>query len=280
MNDLELMSVSDDEKDPNVSEGISIRDRNRSLIDVSDIVARYYYTPRMGLISNTDGSHNSTDEYASECYKTEQEDYVNDENNVNNSKAVCSQLFATKFLETKLFVRKGDVDTKGTSRIFNSLLKENASNVPPYRTRRIVYDVPRLKRISPESQLIKPSRTQNRKASGPRKIISDMYGVRTISYDLPEPDQPCAAVGVKTTTLSASDSDSDVSVPPSLLHAKTTLSFEFDIAKNLRQPLLSDPSSSPSSRSDSSSSASRSTNSSSCSCSSCTSCSREASDEK
>lgn len=267
------MSVSDNEKDPNVSGGISTCDHNRSLIDVSDVVTRYYYTPQM--VSNTDDSHSSTDEYASECFemKEEQAD-VNDENSdVNDSKAVCSQLLATNFLETELFVRD-DVDTKETSRIFNSLLKENASNVRPYRTKRIVYRVPRLKKIGPESQLIKPSRTWNRKAPspGPRKIISDMYGVRTISYDLPEPDQPCAAVGVKTTTLS--DSDSDVSVPPSPLHTKTTLSFEFDIAKDLRQPLLSDPSSSPSSRSDTtSSSTNRSSSSSSCSC---TSCSREA----
>ncbi|XP_024870762.1 uncharacterized protein DDB_G0271670-like [Temnothorax curvispinosus] len=295
--DLELMSVSDDEKGSKPSGQVSASDHsdhNRSLIDVSDIIARYYYTPQMNPIPSnpsTDDSRTSSDEYASECYekkdRADESDESDENNNVGDSKEVRSPLYAANFLETEFFVGKGVVNTEGTSRIFNSLLKENASNVPPFRANRVVYGMPRLKRISLECQLIKPRRTRvpkTREEPGPRKIISDMYGVRTISYDLPEPAQACAAMGVKTTTLSASD-DSDESVPPSP-SSKRMRSFESeyrDIAKNLRQPLLSESSSSPSSRSDTtSSSTSRSTNtstssstsSSSCSCS-CSSCSRE-----
>ncbi|XP_077280902.1 uncharacterized protein LOC143907798 [Temnothorax americanus] len=262
--DLELMSVSDDEKGSKPSgqvSGSDHSDHNGSLIDVSDIIARYYYAPQMNTIPS---DPSTDDEYASERYgEKERADESDENNNVGDSKEVRSPLYAANFLETEFFVGKGVVNTEGTS------------NVPPFRANRVAYGIPRLKRISLECQLIKPSRTRvpkTREESGPRKIVSDMYGVRTVSYDLPEPAEACAAIGVKTTTLSASD-ESDASVPPSP-SSKRMRSFESecrDIAKNLRQPLLSESSTSPSSRSDTTSSSSRSR---SCSCS-CSSCSRE-----
>lgn len=270
--DLELMSVSDDERKPDASGQVPARDHDRSLMDVPDIIARYYYTPQMNLISNTDDSCNSSD--ASEHYeRKEREANVEDENN-NVSDSINSPLYVTSFLETEFLEGEGVVDTEGTNRMFNTPLRDNAFNMPRYRAGRVVYGVPRLKRIGPRSQLIKPRRTcvtKTREEPGPRKIICDMYGVRTINYNLPEPEHVLAAAGVKMSTLSASDSDSDTNVPP----LKTTRSFEsewHDIEKNLHQPLLSDSSSSPSS----STSRSTSSSSSSCSCSSCSSSSRKA----
>lgn len=277
-NDLELMSVSDDENDPNISGQISARNQNNSLIEVSDVITRYYYTSKIDSSLN---SHSLTDDDACDGYEKKKEQVdVSDDEDEGDSNAVCSPLYAADFLDTEFVVGKDEMNTERISPRFNSEFEEDASNSPSFRTS-VVYGKPRLKKIGPKSLLIKPRRTRvykSLKVPGPRKIISDMYGVRTISYDLPEPEQPCASgvEGVKTTTLSGSDSDA--SEPPSPSQCvKTTRSFkpEYRDLANLRQPLLSDASSSPSSRSDSSSSTSRSTgsssssSSSSCSCSSC-----------
>ncbi|XP_070156438.1 uncharacterized protein [Polyergus mexicanus] len=278
-NNIELLSVSDNENEPAAK-----RDGDKSLTPVPDVIARCYYTPHVDLTSDADDSCSSSIEgFASEYhYKKEQIDKNNNDEDIadekSDSETGCTTLCATNFLETEFFVGENEVNMEKINRIFDSSTNDDISSATTQSpsAQRFVYDVPRLKKISFEDQLIKPRRTRvsNHVARGPRKIICDMYGVRTISYDLPTPDQVRAEVGVKTSTLS--ESDSDVSEPP-LQDAKTTLSFESewrDIEKNLHQPLLSDPSSSPSSRSDTNSSAtSWSTSSTACSCSSCTTCS-------
>lgn len=264
-NDLELMSVSDDEKEKQ----IPARDGNKSLIDVMDIMARYYYTPQ---IPDADDSSDMMDE--SDCYKEKKEDIDDENNNINDS-----PLYVANFLENEFFE---DTEEK-TNHILDSL-NDNTSDVSSFPMEPVMYGVPRLKKIDIECQLIKPKRTyvtNNRKKPGPKKIVSDMYGIRTISYNLPELDEVCAAMGVKISTLSDSDSDSDASILPSpSRRSKTTRLLESewrDIEKNLHQPLLSDSSSSSSSRSDttssSSSSSSNQNNDSSSSSSSCSCCS-------
>ncbi|XP_050466885.1 uncharacterized protein LOC126859532 [Cataglyphis hispanica] len=275
---IELLSVSDNENEPDVSSAKC--DGDKSLTPVPDVIAQYYYTPQVDSASDSDDSCNSSvDVFASEChYEKEQIDKNNDENiadEKSDSEMNYSALCATNFLETEFFVGENDVSIKETNRIFDPSTIDDISSATTQSPSRFVYDVPRLKRISFEDQLIKPRRTRVSKhvARGPRKIICEMYGVRTINYDLPIPDQVREEVGVKTSTLS--ESDSDVSEPP-LQNAKTSLSFEsewHDIEKNLHQPLLSDPSSSPSSRSDTNSSTkSWKSTSSTCSCSTCSSC--------
>jgi len=269
-NDLELMSVSDDEKK---SKQVPARDRDRSLIDASEIIARYQIL-QTDLTHNGDLADSRSSVDTSDCCTKRQQAHMNDRNN-----NVGDSPYATK----------SECFAEGTEEIKDSWKfsspRDDISNVSSCQTERVIYDVPRLKRIGLESQLIKTRRTRqvtkSREKPGPRKIVCDMYGVRTVSYDLPEPDQVCATVGVKMSTLS--ESDSDKSVPPSpSRRAETTRSFESqwcDIEKNLHQPLLSD-SSSTSSRSDTTtssssmsrgtgSSSSSSSSSSSCSCSSC-----------
>ncbi|KYN00254.1 hypothetical protein ALC62_08967 [Cyphomyrmex costatus] len=263
-NDLELMSVSDEEK-----EQVSARDCHKSLTDAMDIMVRYYYTSQ--ILDTDDSSTNLIDD-GNDYYKGKQED--DEDNNVNDS-----PLYIMNFLESEFFVK----DTEEKTDRMNSPLSDNTSDTSSLQMKSTIYSVPRLKRISSDCQLIKPRRTYvTKEKPGPKKIVSDMYGIRTISYDLPEPDEVCAAVGVKISTLSASDSDSEAVIPPSpSRRVKKTWSLEsgwHDIEKNLHQPLLSDSSSSPSSRSNttnSSSSSSRSSDSSSssCSCSSCNSAS-------
>jgi len=310
-NDLELMSVSDDEKEKQ----IPTRDGNKSLIDVMDIMARYYYTLQ---IPDADSS-NMMD--GSDCYKEKKQDIDDENNNINDS-----SLYVTNFLENEFFEdtdqkteqKTNQILEEKTNHILDSL-SDNTSNISSFPTEPVIYGVPclkkidvecqliepkktyitrrekpepkkiindiygvsRLKKIDIECQLIKPKRTydtSSRKKPGPKKIISDIYGVRTISYNLPEPDEVCAAMGVKISTLSDSDSDASILPSPSR-RTKTTRLLESewrDIEKNLHQPLLSDSSSSSSSRSDttsSSSSSSSSSNQNSDSSSSCSSCS-------
>lgn len=300
-NDIELLSVSDNE-----NESAAKRNSDKSSTVAPDVIARCYYTPQVDLISDDDSCRSPVDPLdASECHYNEKEEIDGNNNNVDedigdersDSETGCSTFCATNFLETEFFVGEDEINVEGIDRIFNpSTLDDDEvssattlshSEIAPY----VVYGVPRLKRISFEDQLIKrrtrvsnpvdhqlikPRRTRVRNLvdRGQRKIICDMYGVKTINYDLPTPDQVLAEVGVKSSTLS--ESDSDVSEPPSR-DAKTTLSFESewrDIEKNLHQPLLSDPSSSPSSRSDTNSSSTCwSTSSDACStCSTCSSC--------
>lgn len=281
-NNIELLSVSDNENESDVS---ATRDSDKSSTAVPDVIARYYYTPQVDLTSDADDSCRSsvdastgdasTGEYH---YEKEQIDENNNENNedVADEKSDSeAELCVTNFLEVDFFVGEDQVNTEKIDRIFNSSTKDTdddvsftqSSSSAPY-----LYDVPRLKTISFEDQLIEPRRTRvsnrvSNRAQRPRKIICEMYGTKTINYDLPTPDQVSAEVGIKLSTLS--ESDSDVNEPPSQ-DAKTTLSFETqwcDIEKNLHQPLLSDPSSSPSSRSDTNSTSSTST------CPTCSSCS-------
>lgn len=285
-NDIELLSVSDNE-----NESAAKRNSDKSSTVAPDVIARCYYTPQVDLISDDDSCRSPVDPLdASECHYNEKEEIDGNNNNVDedigdersDSETGCSTFCATNFLETEFFVGEDEINVEGIDRIFNpttldddevsSATTLSHSEIAPY----VVYGVPRLKRISFEDQLIKPRRTRVRNPvdRGQRKIICDMYGVKTINYDLPTPDQVLAEVGVKSSTLS--ESDSDVSEPPSR-DAKTTLSFESewrDIEKNLHQPLLSDPSSSPSSRSGTNSSATCwSTSSDACStCSTCSSC--------
>lgn len=261
-NDLELMSVSDDEKEKQVP----ARDGDKSLIDAMDIMARYYYTPQ--ILDTIDDSSNMMD--GNDYYKEKKQADIDDENNNVND----SPLYPMNFLENEYFE---DTEEK-THHILDSPLSDNTSDMSSLSTKLpAIYRVPRLKRISVECQLIKPGRTyltRSREKPGPKKIISDMYGVRTISYNLPEPDEVCAAMGVKISKLSDSDSDAGVLSSPSR-RTKTTRLLESewrDIEKNLHQPLLSDSSSSSSSdttSSSSSSSQSSDSSSSSCSCSSC-----------
>ncbi|KAL0100454.1 hypothetical protein PUN28_019649 [Cardiocondyla obscurior] len=263
--DLELMTVSDDEKENTSERGLRHGDLAKSLIGISDVIKRYYNAPEIGETLDANNTNSSVDERADE--RREEWQRTGDENN-DAEDAAGSPLYAANFLETELFVGKDTVDTEGSSRIFSSpLMKENA-RLSSTRCGSVLYGVPRLKRIKLESQLVKQRRTRvTRVPAGPRRIISDMYGVRTISYDLPESDQACKVKWFTTTTLSASDSDSGASVlhSPSRRETKTPWSFKFDIGRNLRQPLLSESSSSPSSRSDTSS---NSSSSCSCSCSS------------
>ncbi|EFN60320.1 hypothetical protein EAG_04048 [Camponotus floridanus] len=271
-NNIELLSVSDNENEPDVS--AAKRDGDESSTAVPDVIARCYYTPQVDLTSDVDDScRSSVDASANECHcEKEQIDENNNENDediANEKSDPETVLCATNFLETDFFVGENQVNTERIDRIFNTS-KEDADDDVSLSEAPCLYDVPRLKRISLEDQLIKPRRTRvsnrvSNRVKRPRKIICEMYGTRTINYDLPTPDQVPAEVGVKLSTLSESDSDVN---EPSPQDAKTTLSFESqwcDIEKNLHQPLLSDPSSSPSSRSD--------TNSTSSTISSCSTCS-------
>ncbi|KYM92882.1 hypothetical protein ALC53_00420 [Atta colombica] len=227
-NDLELMSVSDDEEEKQ----ISARDGNQD---------------------------------------------IDDENN----NIIYSPLYVANFLENEFFEdteEKTNQILEKTNYILDSL---NTSDIFSFPTELVIYGVPRLKKIDVECQLIKPKRTyvtRSRKKPESKKIVSDMYGVRTISYNLPEPDEVCAAMGVKISMLS----DSEASILPSRrTKMMRLLESEWrDIEKNLHQPLLSDSSSSSSSRSDTTSSNSSSSSSSNqnnnfsssssfCSCSSC-----------
>lgn len=288
-NNIELLSVSDNENEPDAS--AAKRDSDKSSTTVPDVIARCYYTPQVDLTSDADDScRSSVDASASECHEKEQIDENNNENNedIADEKSDSETgLCATNFLETDFFVGEDQVNTEKIDRIFNSSTKDTDDDVSFTQSSSsapCLYDVPRLKRISFKDQLTKPRRTRvsnrisnrisnrvsnraSNRAQRPRKIICEMYGTKTINYDLPTPDQVPAEVGVKLSTLS--ESDSDISEPPSR-DAKTTLSFESqwcDIEKNLHQPLLSDPSSSPSSRSDTNSTSSTST------CPTCSSCS-------
>lgn len=276
-NDIELLSVSDNEKEPVAS----ATDDDTSTV-IPDVIARYYYTSQDSK-SLPDRSP-SIDAFVSECLYDEEEqidenNHVDDEDigdERNNSEMEC----ATNFLETQFFVGDDEVNPESIDRVFKSaMIDDEISSATTLSTSAIapyVYGVPRLKKISLEDQLIKQRRTcvSNRVMKEPRKIVCNMYGVKTINYDLPTQDQVQAQVGVKSSTLS--ESDSDVSEPPpSRDGEKTTPLFESewrDIEKNLHQPLLSDPSSSPSSRSDTNSSSTCwSTSSSTCSvCSTCT----------
>ncbi|XP_029166365.1 uncharacterized protein LOC114937127 [Nylanderia fulva] len=285
-NNIELLSVSDNEKES----AASVADDDRSTV-IPDVVARYYYTPQVDLTSDVDDLKSSPDRSPSvdafvNEYLYDKEKDING-NNVdegigderNSSEMEC----ATNFLETEFFVGDGEVNLEKINRVINFSMNDDeissattlsTSAIEPY----VVYGVPRLKKISLEDQLIKQRRTRvsNRVEKGPKKIICDMYGVKTINYDLPTQDQVQAQVGVKSSTLS--ESDSDVSEPPPSRNVKTLPLFESewcDIEKNLHQPLLSDPSSSPSSRSDTNNSSTcwstSSTTSSTCSvCSTCT----------
>ncbi|XP_072756019.1 uncharacterized protein [Anoplolepis gracilipes] len=216
-NNIDLLSVSDSENEPSVS--AAKRDGDKSLTTVPDVIARYYYTPQVDLTSDTDSCNLSVDAF--ECHYEEEQ--IDENNNIDEgikdekseSESGCSTLYATNFLETEFFVEENEINTEKLDQIFNSsnsdissAITQTSSGAPCF-----VYTVPRLKRISFEDlELIKPRkiRVSNRvqkEPKRPRKIICDMYGVRTINYDLPAPDQVRTEVGVKSTSLSESDSD-------------------------------------------------------------------------
>ncbi|XP_012217238.1 uncharacterized protein [Linepithema humile] len=262
VNDLELMSVSDHEKESDVS--AVKHNGNGSLIEAPDIITRYYYTPQVDLTSNMD---NINDSYESinalnKCGNKKKKIDLN-KNNISNdiddSETEVELLCATNFLETEFFVEESEVLIKSPPRIS------------------VAYGVPCVKKLNFEDQLIK-RRTCISKDQESGKIICDMYGVRTINYNLSEPDQKPNEVGIKSSRLSESDSDTS-ELSSSSQPLKTIRLFESewrDIEKNLHQPLLSDPSSSPSSRSDTSSSSTSQSTSSASSCSTCCSCDKEA----
>ncbi|XP_012525767.2 uncharacterized protein DDB_G0284459 [Monomorium pharaonis] len=302
---LELMSVSDDEKERKRIPA----DNDQSLIDTSDIIAQYYYTVhmmdlipsmddstdvrfKMPLIKQEEKEEEESEHFGMPLIKQNEEEekeeadmsYNDENNNVDDMKSSdCSSLCAANFVNTELLLEGDAVDTKPINRLASSCLsKETVRDA-----RRVVYNVPRLKRISFENQLVKPRRTcvpKSQKTPGPKKIIYDMYGVRTVNYDPPNLGDICATMGVKMSTLSGSDSDNDndlANASSSLSRrAETTFKSKWrDIEKDIRQPLLSDSSSSSSSRSSTSpssssssttsSSSESSSGSSSCSCSSC-----------
>lgn len=258
MNDLELMSVSDHEKEPDAQSAI-MHNGNGSLIEAPDIITRYYYTPQIDLTSSMEDINDSYESINAFNKCDNKKKRIEDLNKNNDtSESETELLCATNFLETEFFVEENEM-----------LIKS------PPRMSHVTYGVPCIKKLNFEDQLIK-RRTRICKDQESGKIICDMYGVRTINYNLPEPEQKLNEIGIKSSRLSESDSDTgEMSSQP----LKTMRLFESewcDIEKNLHQPLLSDPSSSPSSRSNTSSSSTSLSTSSASSCSTCCSCDKEA----
>lgn len=276
------MSVSDNEKEPATHD----RSIKAATAACKNIIARYYYTPRMDKTSDTDETVASTQT------NSDNNNNNDDNNNYDDDSNSRSEAAPANFLEADFFVAEGKVDIKSaTFQIFESPkldddddddVSDDIDFTSSNRRSHVVYGVPRLTKISMEHQLIKPTRQPTRvvkkKSSGTRdrvptkKIISNMYGVKTISYDLPGPEQVRAQLGVKFSTLTDSDSDDDDEPPSQRARTARSLEAEWhDIGQNLVRPLLlSDLSSSPSARSATSSSAtSRTTDCTSCSCSTC-----------
>ncbi|EZA59851.1 uncharacterized protein LOC105274893 isoform X1 [Ooceraea biroi] len=274
MDELELMSVSDNEQPAK-------RNGDKSLITASKSIMARYYTSWLASISDdscetfattrtNESLDRETDSMSDQSRKPRgrtREENNNSSDNYNDN-------------------AKGKVDVESAALpIFESseLDNDDAAEAPlaPSRHSCVMHGVPRLMKINLEHQVVGPVR-KIRAVRKPRrvttcervpkleerKIISDVYGVKTISYDLPDPEQmSIRAGGVGARTSRLTDSDSDDSEPPP--RAETTKRFlEPDIGQNTQAPLLSD-SSSPSSRSSTSNSTACST------CSTCSTCNSE-----
>lgn len=254
------MSVSDHEKESDVSS--LMRNDNGSLIEASDIITRYYYTPQMDLASNMDDTNDSYESInaLNKCNNKKKridlnKNDINDD--VDDSETETELFCATNFLETEILVEENEVLIKSPSHMSH-----------------VTYGIPYIKKLNFEDQLIK-KRTRISKNQESGKIICEMYGVRTINYNLPEPDLKPNEVGIKSSRLSESDSDSQLSSSSRSLKTIRLPETEWrDLEKNLHQPLLSDSNSSPSSRSDTNSSSTSSSTSSTSSCSTCSSCNK------
>lgn len=272
--DLELMSVSDDERERNLLATARDHDGSSMKTQIST-VAKWYRVPQMDSTSDME-------DYLSESSDTlagEHHDKMDTKrNNDNDLKTKYSQFCIENFLETEMLVSEGEVNTEYCPKIKDDNDNSSTTSFSSFSTvpRRTVYTTPRLKKIGFEEQIVKWQGTHSTKDEGPRKIICEMYGVRTISYDLPEPDEMRLQTGVKTTKLSDSDSDDELSpsLGPNVIR-NTSLFHWHDLIKDLRQPSLSDTTnSSSSSRSSesSSSNSSRSTSSNVSTCSTCCTC--------
>lgn len=284
MSDLELMSVSDDEER---SLPGKMYDRNKSSTNkYLNILARWYCVPQMNLTFDTEDNYSElSDTFAGEHLdNTERIDMDNENNNDysgdndDDSQTKYLAFSIENFLETEILVNEGEVNTECLQKVKDdddaSITSFSSVSTVP---RHVVFGPPRLKKISFKQQVVKWKGTRAPKQQGPRKIICEMHGVRTISYDLPDADEVRPEAGVKSTRLSDNDSD-DESLLSLQLNVRKNTSYESnsrDFTKDLHQPLLSDLSSSPSSRSGkSSSSSSSSQSSSSFTCSTCSTCSR------
>ncbi|EFN85144.1 uncharacterized protein LOC105182576 [Harpegnathos saltator] len=291
--DLELMSVSDDEKERESTTHVPDRFLTKTSLD---ILSRWFYAP----LNSTFGTKEDNLSEMGDTFAAEYDDeikWINVDNESNDngysdgnddkSRTEYSSFPVADFLETEILVGEGEVNIDCCRMIKKETMKRrkkernddnndtsSSSSSLSTSPNFVVYGAPRLKKIGFEEQVVKwqdvrPPKNQG----GPRKIICEMYGVRTINYDLPDVNEIRPVAGVKSTRLSDSDSDDDDSGLPSGVIANTFSDFVFGCnSMDLRPPLLSDPSSSPSSRSSKSSSSS--SNSFTCStCStSCTSC--------
>lgn len=276
--DLELMSVSDDENLP-----ATTRDRDFSMKTQLSTLARLYRVPHMNSISDTEDNFSvSSDAFVGEyCDEVDANVKIDYTDNDDGSETKCMQFNVENFLETEILVGKGAVNTEVKIEDDNDNTSTTSSSTLFVAPRRTVFTAPHLKKIGFEEQIVKWQGTRATKdQGGPRKIICEMYGVRTISYDLPEPDAIRPQAGVKPSRLSDSDSDDDNSglhsslQPGVITNASSSYSNwksdQHNFLKSLRQPLLSDTSSSSSSRSCRSSSSDSSFSSSSASiCSTC-----------
>lgn len=281
------MSVSDDEREHDMS--AATRDHNGSSKEtLLSILARWYCTSQVNF-NTKDTFSESSDAFANKRYgKTDRWIVLDDKWNNNNcgddDSQARSPLSLANYLETEILVEKGKVNTECRRRVKDDDDNSSTTSSSSVSTapRRVVFGAPRLKKIGFEEQVVKWQDTRAPKERGPRKIICEMFGVRTISYDLPGPDEVRPEAGVKSTRLSDSDSDDGELLPslqPNVVRKTSSFPYESvwrDFTKDLHQPLLSDPSSSPSSwstKSSSSSGSDRSTSSSTSTCSTCSTCS-------
>ncbi|XP_014485497.1 PREDICTED: uncharacterized protein LOC106750008 [Dinoponera quadriceps] len=264
MDDLELMSISDDEKEQNPP--VATCDNNGLLLMEMPprILVQWYDDPRMSSTSDVESNFSDSNDGRNE-------DSSNNNGDDDDDSQLQHSLFSIEnFLETEILVSEGEVNTECRQRIKDDDDNASTRSLSSVSTepRQVVYGAPCLKKIGFEDQVVKWQDTcVPRDQGGPRKIICEMYGVKTISYDLPGPDEVRPEAGVKSTRLSDSDSD-DGGLPPSL-QPEVTMNTSFslqsnwcDFTKGMYQPSLSD----------SSSSSSGSTSSSASTCSTCSTC--------
>ncbi|XP_032665494.1 uncharacterized protein LOC116841542 [Odontomachus brunneus] len=278
--DMELMSVSDDENLPGKA-----RDNDFSMKTQLNTLTRLYHIPQMNSISDKEDNLSvSSDAFAGEHRdEVDVKKKIDYSDNDDNSETKWSQFNIENFLETEVLVGEGAVNTEPKIEDDSDDASIMSSSTLLAAPRCTVFTAPHLKKIGFEEQIVKWQGTRvTKNQGGPRKIICEMYGVRTINYDLPEPNEIRLQAGVKSTRLSDSDSDSDdnkngvsSSLQPDVITNVSSSykeSDRYNFWKDLRQPLLSDTSSSSSLRSNKSSSSDSSGSSTSCSSSMCSTC--------
>lgn len=206
-NKLELVSLSDDEHQPEIrrKSHILITELNRDPSGESCML-------QVGLTVDTDDDSYESDQSSfqwepakcsnrnKQIMKAEDGDSDSDSSSEEETEAIRLPLQDVKSLKKK--------------RISVSPVLTSARHVTS-RRRRSVVSRPRKtggNRVKPR-QATTPVAPKDR---GPRKIICDMYGVRTINYFYEPEDMPvkqtCAKLGVRCSRLSDSDSD-DIEQP-------------------------------------------------------------------